>query len=239
MSKKAGPGAKKVKAKKYPCAWKGCSGDPHPVKPKYPDKKYGCNAKKPIKDDTSPYSYSFQWPAEKHPYRTLNYPRGKKPPKVKTNFNYRIQRHHVIPGNMLKKFPDLFFNAKLKGWDHNSYPVNGLNLPTYDKDVVWNDIQAHRGCHTAYDTEVEKYMSSLEGECRAFCKNEEAENNEPFTDDILGLLYAYVEEFREEIINWNPSYYLIATAGVNRGAIFLGYSDKKSIPKYPKRKISI
>jgi hypothetical protein len=231
-------GANKIKPIKKPCDWKDCPGGLHPVMPKYESRKKGGNEQQRIQSSIYPCTYRVQW--KENPYRTLNYPRpnSTKPPKVKTNFNYRYQRHHVIPCNMLDTYPDLFWNAMLVGWDHNDYETNGINLPWHDLDVVWNDLQAHFGSHPRYDGQVDKYMSKLDGKCRSFCENEETKSG-PTTVTLLALLEEQVDMFREKIINWDTAYTLNNNAIANRSTVFKLYSDKKRIPRHPDRKSPI
>ena len=234
-------GGEKIKSDKTGCDWKGCKGEPHPVriKPKYPDRKKGVIDKKPIPNDVHPnllygdlcgknvLGHTF-------PYRTTKM-------KSKWYYNYRFQRHHIIPANMRKKFKKLFFNLKLMGWDLNSPISNCLNLPMYDKDIVWHDLQTHRGSHPRYDGMVKVELLDLETECLDFCKNSETgDKNLPTQDNLIPNTSETTSFFAEMILNWNPAWILVSTSLASRNSVFSSLSDdKQGIPVYQTRKLEI
>lgn len=218
---------------KTSCDWKSCSGNPHAIKPQYPDRKYGCPDKKPIKNDIHPSLYN-KWGRKDGmayiPYRTTKQGKGI------FFHNYRFQRHHVIPGNMKKKVPDLFHNLVLMGWDLNSPNFNCLNLPWYDKDIVWHDLQPHRGSHPKYDSEVLNLLFQLEQDCLEFCKNSEAgDKNLETTESLITLIDGIVSLLIEYLLNWETDWILLSTSPAKRKDVFRDLSDEGRLPSYPWR----
>jgi hypothetical protein len=222
------------KKKTFPCDWKGCSGDPHVEVPPYKDRSKGDIEKKPINDNTRPHTYKSKWPLEAQPYRTTRMG-GSRPTK------YRFQRHHVIPANMRKQYPDLFGNLLLMGWDLNCPVTNGINLPMYDADIVWNDLQPHRGSHDTYDSKVAPLLDRLEGKCVDYCKNLENGLTNEVPDQLKDKVAVLVKEFREHIINWDSGWNLVTSAMYNgkpretRAMAFANRTVSKTIPTYPRR----
>lgn len=112
-----------------------------------------------------------------------------------TAYNYPIQKHHVIPCAVIKVLPRIKHNLKLLGYDINNEGLNGISLPAKPEDIVWHDLQFHKGSHPMYNDEVEKDLKDLEAKCEHFCK----------TDDQMKLLQEIdkkVAKYRSKIIKW-------------------------------------
>lgn len=224
------------------CQWNGCQGNPHPVNsvPPYDDKTKGVIKKYPIPNDIHPnllYGNMFGEKVLGHtiPYRTTKM-------KSKWYYNYRFQRHHVIPGNMVKKCPQLFNNLELLGWNLNCPISNCMNLPMYDPDIVWHDLQPHRGNHNMYDDRVEDDLIKLQRKCLAFCINSEQKDSSlKVQKDLLDEINKRIVTYKEKIANWQKGFILVTAAlykmkpRESRAQIFTKRSDSKSIPIYPWR----
>lgn len=124
------------------------------------------------------------------------YKKGKyKNYKSSTAYNYPIQKHHVIPCAVIKLLAKIKHNLKLLGYDINNEVLNGISLPAKPEDIVWHDLQFHKGSHPMYNDRVEIDLKDLEAKCEHFCK----------TDNQMQLLQEMdkkVAKYRRNIIKW-------------------------------------
>jgi len=68
-------------------------------------------------------------------------------------------------------------------------------LPFYTADVVWHDLQFHRGSHPKYNDLVSKKANEIQEACREYCK----------TGDQMKIWHEIegcVQRFRKKILNW-------------------------------------
>jgi len=177
--------------KKVECEWKECKPNTHPYKITYVkggevEKKY-------------PYTGFWAHPSLLYTQKAtlLYYPKNGGPPKPINRLNsYRIQHHHVIPANVLKKsVKTIAHNLKLLGWDMNNGNLNGMCLPWYDRDILWHDLQLHLGPHPSYDLDVKVSLKKLEGKCKKYCKSLNQEQ-------LLVKIEGKVKLFKDKIKGW-------------------------------------
>lgn len=229
-------GANKKKVNKDKCIWKDCSPGTHP-KGYMPYDNNGVIKKEMFKEKVHPsimYSkLGIKVKGYYIPYRT-------KKNRGKDASNYWYQRHHIVPGNMRKKLKKLFHNLKLMGWNINGYPGNYMPLPTLDVDIVWHDLQSHRGCHPKYDIEMYAMLESLQTDSLSFCKNAEANTKGSLhPKHLINELNENIDFAAEMILNWDPAWLLVTTSWSKRLEIFFTLSDAKSgMPFYPKRTLA-
>ncbi|MFT3701393.1 MAG: AHH domain-containing protein [Agriterribacter sp.] len=115
--------------------------------------------------------------------------------KSVTASNYVTRRHHVIPVNVFNKLPKLSENLRLLGFDINNEILNGISLPYYTADIVWHDLQFHRGSHPTYDDHVKAILGAMEEGFVTYCKNDKQ-------FELWNEVDTHIKTFREEIINW-------------------------------------
>lgn len=112
-----------------------------------------------------------------------------------TALNYKFQRHHVIPVEAIKNLPILKNNLDLLGYDINIQAENGISLPFRPKDLVWHDLQFHRGSHPAYTSIVETRIRAIMSKCGQYCEKGEQST-------LWDLIKERVDKCRDEIKNW-------------------------------------
>lgn len=152
-------GATEGKVGNKKCKWKDCDSK-HEFTITYPNN--GIVVRKGLRDWSHPsamITFDIHKPAFK---------KGTVAPA------YPFQRHHIIPCAVFKELPKISHNLKLLGFDINNEGLNGISLPTKPKDIVWHDLQYHRGYHKTYNDNVKLALKDLEKTMVAdFCKKEE------------------------------------------------------------------
>ena len=119
---------------------------------------------------------------------------GKKWSGQVTATNYRYQRHHIIPCEVFKN-PILNKNLELLGYDINVFDENGISLPYRIKDLVWHDLQFHRGSHPAYTGIVRTRVMAIVRKCGQYCEKGEQST-------LWDFIKERVDKSRNEIKNW-------------------------------------
>lgn len=139
-----------------------------------------------------------------------------------TDKNYAIRRHHVIPCKVYEKLPDLSENLRLLGYDINNEFYNGMACAYRDEDVVWHNLQPHRGNHQSYSDKVKNNLTEVQTECLTFCSDNKQ-------IELWETIQKKVKEYREEILNWN--WELLGGATAQRDKTFMQFSDQKKVPQ--------
>jgi hypothetical protein len=215
--------------RKYKCRWKKCQPNRHSFKTTYPNN--GDIVKRSISKIHPNEYYVTKQAGITSLYRFKATSTGK------WHYSYRPQVHHVIPGNMTKKFKILFSNLKLLNWDLNDFVTNGLSLPMYNVDMVFHDLQPHRGCHIPYDDNVEPMLKRLQDASIHYCKNSEStSNDDEKQEDLLIDIGKIILKLREYILNWHKDFILVNGSLADRPRIFEEHSFLKKTPVYPPRK---
>jgi len=96
--------------------------------------------------------------------------RGKLKGKMVTCTNYKYQRHHVLPVEVFKSIVPMRKNLILLGYDINVFQENGICLPFRPEDMMWHDLQCHRGSHPIYTGKVEKRVQKIMDQCGQYCE---------------------------------------------------------------------
>lgn len=115
--------------------------------------------------------------------------------KTVTGTNYKFQRHHVLPVEVFKSGP-MRTNLTLLGYDINVFGENGISLPFRLEDMVWHDLQCHRGSHPIYTGKVEKWVEKIMDQCGQYCKKGEQTK---LWDEIKDL----ADDCIEKINDWS------------------------------------
>lgn len=97
--------------------------------------------------------------------------RGEFKGQMVTAKNYKYQRHHVLPVEVFQNIKPMKKNLKLLRYDINVFAENGICLPFRPQDMMWHDLQCHRGSHPEYTAIVEQRVQDIMNECGQFCKN--------------------------------------------------------------------
>jgi hypothetical protein len=109
--------------------------------------------------------------------------------------DYSYQRHHVIPVQAFNNLPTIKNNLELLGYNINLQDENGISLPFRPKDLVWHDLQFHRGSHPTYTSIVETRIRAIQGKCGKYCEKGEQST-------LWDLIEKAVSDCRDEIKNW-------------------------------------
>ena len=137
----------------------------------------------------------------------------KKRENVSAN-NYKYQRHHVIPVQVFNSLSDLKKDLEFLGYNINIHAENGICLPFRIKDLVWHDLQYHRGSHPIYTAKVKKRVEDIMSVCESLCEDgRQAE--------LWDYISSEVELCIEEIINWELLIH--PAAGVERDNAILAW----------------
>lgn len=119
---------------------------------------------------------------------------------------YTTQYHHVVSVNLVGarddgKFKKLAFNLGLVGWNINNKDYNGINLPYFREDLIWHDLQPHRGSHPEkeYNEVVNDELAALERDCLKYCKNAKNTNAELLIEEMNTLC----QNLRNKILRWD------------------------------------
>lgn len=129
--------------------------------------------------------------------------------------NYSFQRHHVIPVQAFNNLPDLKDNLELLGYNINIQDQNGISLPFRIKDLVWHDLQFHRGSHPAYTTIVTNRVRKIMNTSKRYCEKGEQST-------LWDLIKEEVDLCRDELISWNL--YIHTWAAAERPIQFLAWT---------------
>lgn len=199
-------GATQGKVNDKPCKWKVCK-EKHKIK--YRDD--GIVTRRALGEWIKPYMIYDKV------YRIAPMGRSKRRAE-----NYATRKHHVIPVKVFKGLPNIKRNLKLLGYDINNEILNGMTLSFYTADLVWHDLQFHRGSHPKYDNKVKDELKGIEDKCSTYCK-----------DEIQMTLWTEIDksvkDFREKILNWK--WLLHGNSKIQREKEFINRSDvQKNVP---------
>jgi hypothetical protein len=207
-------GATKAKEEDKDCKWETCEKK-HEFKIDYP--KNGITVRKDLGTWLHP---SLIYAGAEQVYRT-------DPLDGKDHTNYETRKHHVIPVKIFEHVPLLCKNLELLGYDINNEFLNGMTLCYRQKDLVWHDLQYHRGNHQKYSGVVKEKMSLVQTQSEKLCT----------TDDqtkLFEIMSKEVKRFREKILNWSIE--LQAGAKDTRDSVFSSESIARSAPLLGSRK---
>ena len=181
--------AKGGKGGDVPCSWKMCDKK-HKFKIKYPNK--GVVDRSTLKEWSHPFIYSKDTPKFQKDLLSMD--------DILKSITYAYQRHHVIPCGVYSKVKRLSHNLKLINYDINNEMDNGISLPADPKDMVWHDLQYHRGYHSSYNKIVLADMKELQSNILKFCANDDQ-------GELLKEVEKKVKKYKTKILNWSIPLY--------------------------------
>lgn len=111
-------------------------------------------------------------------------------------FDFPVQKHHVVPVACLKSGVDkLANNLELIGWVINNGDYNGISLPFNYEDMCRYDLQTHRTCHPEYNHIVSDALKEIEGASETYCKDK-------IQDELWNDMDELVDYLLNCIVDW-------------------------------------